>query len=170
MRMARAPDFVAGHGAAQHHRIAAQPQYLRRHRLCTYSHPGRVLLRPGEDLFLCRSTAPVRKGASMYRICGGCSYGREEGCTFVGAPPRCEPGGHAFAPAAGAPTVGRRGCFCVGAPPRCEWRGIYRTRGGCAYASGEGLYFCSSTAPVRTAWTPFSGDRRVLWRPFAETP
>src|SRR5690606_1457426 len=50
--------------------------------------------------------------------------------------------------------VGRRVCFCVGAPPRCEWRGIYRTRGGCSYDSGEGLYFCRSTAPVRTAWTP----------------
>src|SRR5690554_6356491 len=92
MRMARAPDFVAGHGAAQHHRIAAQPQYLRRHRLCTYSHPGRVLLRPGEG------------------IC-------------VGAPPRCEPGEHAFAPGAGAPTVWGRVCFFVGAPPRCEPRG-----------------------------------------------
>src|SRR5690554_4878281 len=78
----------------------------------------------GEGLFLCRSTAPVRKGASMYRICGGCSYGREEGCTFVGA------------------------------PPRCEWRGIYRTRGGCSYDSGVGLFLCRSTAPVRTAWTP----------------
>src|SRR5690554_7518888 len=50
MRMARAPDFVAGHGAAQHHRIAAQPQYLRHHHLCTYSHPGRVLLRLGEGI------------------------------------------------------------------------------------------------------------------------
>src|SRR5690606_11680878 len=75
MRMARAPDFVAGHGAAQHHRIAAQPQYLRRHRLCTCSHPGRVLLRSGGGLYFCRSTAPVRTAWTPSLSVIGASYG-----------------------------------------------------------------------------------------------
>src|SRR5690606_19921682 len=44
---------------------------------------------------------------------------------FVGAPPRCEPGGHAFAPGAGAPTIRGGSGLSVGAPPdrrtaRCE--------------------------------------------------
>src|SRR5690554_7853254 len=58
-------------------------------------------------------------------------------------------------------------------PPSRNTSGItasahIRTRGGCSYDSGEGLFLCRSTAPVRTAWTPFSGDRRVLWRPRSE--
>src|SRR5690554_5139852 len=28
---------------------------------------------------------------------------------------------------------------------------MYRTRGGCSYDSGEGLFLCRSTAPVRNA-------------------
>src|SRR5690554_1985157 len=36
---------------------------------------------------------------------------------FVGAPPRCEPGGHTFAPGAGAPTTRGGSGLSVGAPP-----------------------------------------------------
>src|SRR5690554_2586567 len=153
MRMARAPDLVAGHGAAQHHRIAAQPQYLRHHRLCTYSHPGRVLLRPGEG-YLCRSTASVRTGRARIRTRGGCSYGWEEGLFCVGAPPRCDWGGHISHPKRVLLRPGEGRFLCRSTASVRTGRARIRTRGGCSYDSGEGLFLCRSTAPVRTAWTP----------------
>src|SRR5690606_12659864 len=81
---------------------------------------------------------------------GGCSYGWEEGLFLCRSTAPVRTGRACIAPGAGAPTIRGRVCFCVGAPPRCEWRGIYRTRGGCSYDSGEGLFLCRSTAPVRT--------------------
>src|SRR5690606_5588186 len=51
---------------------AAQSQYLRHRRLCTYSHPGR---------------------ACIASAAGAPTVGRR-GCFCVGAPPRCEPRGH----------------------------------------------------------------------------
>src|SRR5690606_30773056 len=83
----------------------------------------------------------------------------------VGAPPRCETGLRplrhrrlAFAPGAGAPTVGSgfSDMLCVGAPPSVRTglpatpppAGI-RTRGGCSYSGFGHLRYvlCRSTAP-----------------------
>src|SRR5690554_4143314 len=75
----------------------------------------------GLGWFCCRSTASVRTGQPqstshssppshpgrvLLRGGGGIGY-------FVGAPPRCEPGEHPFAPGAGAPTVRRWDWFLL---------------------------------------------------------
>src|SRR5690606_9311487 len=61
----------------------------------------------------CRSTAPGanRAGTHSHPRRVLLRYGVEAG-SFVGAPPRCEPVRHAFAPEAGAPTT-RGGGRCV---------------------------------------------------------
>src|SRR5690606_38751481 len=74
-----------------------------------------------EGLFLCRSAAPVRKGARVYGICGGGSYGREGGQVL-----------------GGGPAWVRKGAS------------MYRICGGCSYGREEGLFLCRSTASVRT--------------------
>src|SRR5690606_38367880 len=88
--------------------------------------------------------------AHPLRTRGGCSYGSGVGLVFVvGAPPRCEPGGHKPRP--------------IQVP--------LRTRGGCSYGSGLGRFCCRSTAPVRTGRaqstshsSPPSHPGRVLLR------
>src|SRR5690606_39218822 len=69
----------------------------------------------------CRSTAPGanRSGTHSHPRRVLLRYGVVAG-VFVGAPPRCEPGKHTFAPEAGAPTIRGGGRLVVGAPPRCE--------------------------------------------------
>src|SRR5690606_35800029 len=134
---------------------------------CSYS--GLGLLR----YILRRSTAPVRTGLPAtppppagIRTRGGCSYGgfgllRYVSCrsTAPGAKRVCRQPRRrlAFAPGAGAPTVGSgfSDMFRVGAPPSVR-NGFattpppadIRTRGGCSY-SGLGLLryvLCRSTA------------------------
>src|SRR5690606_15570149 len=121
---------------------------------------------------LCRSTAPVRKGFSRQahiRPRGGGSYSRgQDQSAFVEAPHRCErvsADEPAFAPGAGAPTVGGgdQAAF-VGAPPGRE--GVWGDEP--AFAPGAGSptggagsgCLCRSTAPVRRGFS-----RRARIRP-----
>src|SRR5690606_7699580 len=76
--------------------------------------PGRVLLRVGVGIgFVVGSPPSVRKGWARVRTRGGCSYGSGVGLALLSAHrPRCERGGHAFAPGAGAPTGRSWVWFC----------------------------------------------------------
>src|SRR5690606_7778741 len=71
---------------------------------------------------------------------------------IVGAPPRCESGGHLFAPGAGAPTTEVQGPILprwlgsiVGAPPRCE-------AGGHLFAPGAGAPTTKVQGPILPRW------------------
>src|SRR5690606_21039327 len=97
-----------------------------------------------EGLFLCRSTAPVRTGRARIRTRGGCSYGREEGLFCVGAPPRCEWGGHISHPGRVLLRPGEGLFLCRSTASVRTGRARIRTRGGCSYDSGEGLFLCRS--------------------------
>src|SRR5690606_39554235 len=89
----------------------------------------------GAGRFLCRSTAPGANRSSTYshpvRVL--LRYEVEAG-VFVGAPPRCEPGKHTFAPGTGAPTTRGGGRLVVGAPPPVRTGPAHiRTRGRRSY-------------------------------------
>src|SRR5690606_11876866 len=102
----------------------------------THPHPRRVLLR--------------------YEVEAG---------VFVGAPPRCEPVKHTFAPEAGAPTIRGAGRVAVGAPPPVRTGQAHiRTRGGCSYDTRWWLVCCRSTAPGANRSGTHSHPRRVLLR------
>src|SRR5690554_3837068 len=90
---------------------------------------------------------------------------------FVGAPPRCEPGGHTFAPG-GCSYNTRWAGLSVGAPPDRRTAPVrtgpahIRTRGGCSYDTRRTRFICRSTAgspdrPVRTGPSHIR-TRRVL--------
>src|SRR5690554_5945096 len=141
---------------------------------------------------------PVRTGLPAtppppadIRTRGGCSYSgfgllRYVMCrsTALGAKRVCRQLRRrlAFAPGAGAPTVGSgfSDIFCVGAPPRCETglpttppppAGI-RTRGGCSY-SGFGLLryvMCRSTALGANRVCRQLRRRRLAFAPGAGAP
>src|SRR5690606_14692796 len=127
----------------------------------------------GWDWFCCRSTAHGANGVGTHSHPGRVLLRGGGGLGFaVGAPPRCEPGGHPFAPEAGAPTVrgwvwvccrstgsvgtGLRGGgggvgFAVGAPPRCEPGGHpFAPEAGAPTVRGWVWFCCRSTASVRT--------------------
>src|SRR5690606_19673072 len=90
---------------------------------------------------------------------------RGGGRLVVGAPPRCEPGKHAFAPEAGAPTIRGAGRVAVGAPPRCEpVRHIFAPGAGAPTIRGGGRCVCRSTAPGANRSSTHSHPARVLLR------
>src|SRR5690554_6894954 len=161
---------------------------------CSYSGFGHL------RYVLCRSTRPgcetgmpaTPPPPAGIRTRGGCSYGglgllRYVSCrsTALGAKRVCRQLSRrrlAFAPGAGAPTVGSgfSDMLCVGAPPSVR-TGLpatppppadIRTRGGCSY-SGFGLLryvLCRSTAlgakrRSRQLRPPYSADELVLVPP-----
>src|SRR5690606_367913 len=88
--------------------------------------------------FGCRSTALGAKGVGTHSHPGRVLVRVGVGFGFVvGAPPRCERVGHAFAPGAGAPTVRGWVWFCCRSTASVRMgRARIRTRGGCSYGSG----------------------------------
>src|SRR5690606_23059909 len=114
----------------------------------------------------CRSTAPGanRSGTHSHPRRVLLRYGVVAG-VFVGAPPRCEPGKHTFAPEAGAPTTRGGGRLVVGAPPRCEpGKHTFAPEAGAPTIRGGGRCVCRSTALGANGAGTHSHPRRVLLR------